>query len=1273
MSTFNKQFLVRTGVNLPVGTSTSAPLTFQQGVNLTNLATGSVEWDGYNLYVTENSTTDTTSSNPSSLVRRTIAYVDSTLLSKTTTNITAAGTNQIGATVITTDHAFIETSTANAAPYNGVTLPPAILGRMVRIVNASANTINIYPLPVVGTVSGVTFVDNSNVINVSSTAGLYPGMIVNLTAGDGGGTIPVGSKIVSINSSTAITIDARTSGQITANGTVSAGSSTKINTNANNAPYLMASGSGVEFVADGSSGWYTVAISTSLGGGNTSPLGGLFAPGDVVYSVDASGNNFDGIAAEIIGKALISNGINSAPTYGKIQLDQTLTTADTNKSHVQGILPVLNGGTGTAGTALQAASTSSLTYDIVTAANVTTVNLGTSANNVYIGGSSTNDLVTVNKHLTVSGNLTVNGTTTTVNSTVTTLDDPILTLGGDTAPTSDDNKDRGIEFNWHNGTSAKVGFFGWDDSAGKFIFLSDASNISEAFSSTGDSTNYFAITPAATGNNVVLSTEGTDTDISLDINPKGAGNVNLNADTIRVGDSNSAVTLISNGTGALTVTTGGSSNLVLNTNNGTTTGSITIASGTNGDITIATDGTGDVFVNADTLRVGDSGATANITSNGAGNLVLSTNSGSNSGTITIANGVDGNITLAPNGTGDVYVDADTLRVGDSNAAATIVTNGSGALTVTTGGLANLTLSTNNGTNSGTILINNGVNGNIELAPNGSGDIYLTSDTVRVGDLNATATVTSNGTGDLVLNTNSGSNSGAITIAQGTNGNITLEPNGTGDVYLNADTIRVGDAASATTITSSGAGALTVTTGGAADLTLSTNSGTNSGTITIANGADANITIAPNGAGDVRVDADTLRVGDAGAATTIISNGAGALTVTTGGAADLTLSTNSGTNSGTFTIANGVNGDITIEPNGTGNVNINADALRVGDTNSNATITTSGTGDLILNTNGGTNSASIAIQDGVAGDVIITPSSTGTVKLSVSPPQTATSTEVVTAEWVINRTTAVDTVSIDLSSTNANQLVDAGFNWGVYRSAKYIIQVTQNGANGTRTQSSEILVTHDAPFTAISGLSSISTSIAVSNTSGLYEGMTVEVVSGIGQFQTGTTISVIVPNVSITVSATPDVALDNATIKAYLSGNYVSAAGATNNGATITVGDTAKLYPGMSISVTSGDGSFPANTYVQSITDDTTFVASAAPSVALSNSAVITGVPNVYITEYAVVETNGTACLLTADVTTTNVVLKASPQTWTAGLGTTINIGTIARTIFKGERQLIELR
>ena len=75
------------------------------------------------------------------------------------------------------------------------------------------------------------------------------------------------------------------------------------------------------------------------------------------------------------------------------------------------------------------------------------------------------------------------------------------------------------------------------------------------------------------------------------------------------------------------------------------------------------------------------------------------------------------------------------------------------------------------------------NRNIDIVPNGNGDVTLQADTVQVGDNNANATVTTNGTGDLILNTNAGTNSGAITILDGSNGNITIVPNGTGNVSL----------------------------------------------------------------------------------------------------------------------------------------------------------------------------------------------------------------------------------------------------------------------------------------------------------------------------------------------------------------------------------------------------------------------------------------------------------------------------------------------------------
>jgi hypothetical protein len=90
-------------------------------------------------------------------------------------------------------------------------------------------------------------------------------------------------------------------------------------------------------------------------------------------------------------------------------------------------------------------------------------------------------------NVVVYGNLSVMGATTTVNSNTITVEDPVFTLGGDDAASGDDNKDRGIEFKWHDGSNAKVGFFGYDDSASRFKFIADATNTSEVFSgSAGD-------------------------------------------------------------------------------------------------------------------------------------------------------------------------------------------------------------------------------------------------------------------------------------------------------------------------------------------------------------------------------------------------------------------------------------------------------------------------------------------------------------------------------------------------------------------------------------------------------------------------------------------------------------------------------------------------------------------------------------------------------------------------------------------------------------------
>tara|TARA_B100001113_G_C21105534_1_gene620718 strand:+ start:118 stop:1653 length:1536 start_codon:yes stop_codon:yes gene_type:complete len=121
--------------------------------------------------------------------------------------------------------------------------------------------------------------------------------------------------------------------------------------------------------------------------------------------------------------------------------------------------------------------------DVTIASDLTvTDNLTVNGNTTLGNGSS--DTVTTSGNMTVGGNLTVNGTQTTLNSTTVTVDDPIFVVGGDTAPSSDDNLDRGIEFRWHNGSAAKLGFFGYDDSTGRFTFIPDSTDTSGVISGT---------------------------------------------------------------------------------------------------------------------------------------------------------------------------------------------------------------------------------------------------------------------------------------------------------------------------------------------------------------------------------------------------------------------------------------------------------------------------------------------------------------------------------------------------------------------------------------------------------------------------------------------------------------------------------------------------------------------------------------------------------------------------------------------------------------------
>jgi len=75
------------------------------------------------------------------------------------------------------------------------------------------------------------------------------------------------------------------------------------------------------------------------------------------------------------------------------------------------------------------------------------------------------------------------------------------------------------------------------------------------------------------------------------------------------------------------------------------------------------------------------------------------------------------------------------------------------------------------------------NVDVHIKPKGSGE-------TRIGTGAAAATLTTSGAHDLVLDTNSGTNSGTITITDGANGNINIAPNGTGVVQAGGSAVKV---------------------------------------------------------------------------------------------------------------------------------------------------------------------------------------------------------------------------------------------------------------------------------------------------------------------------------------------------------------------------------------------------------------------------------------------------------------------------------------------------
>ena len=90
---------------------------------------------------------------------------------------------------------------------------------------------------------------------------------------------------------------------------------------------------------------------------------------------------------------------------------------------------------------------------------------------VIIGGTTAAagsfTTLSVSSNATITGNLTVNGTTTTIDSTTLTIEDPLLTLAKNNSGGAANTFDQGLFFN--RGSDDNVSFL-WDESADQFAF-----------------------------------------------------------------------------------------------------------------------------------------------------------------------------------------------------------------------------------------------------------------------------------------------------------------------------------------------------------------------------------------------------------------------------------------------------------------------------------------------------------------------------------------------------------------------------------------------------------------------------------------------------------------------------------------------------------------------------------------------------------------------------------------------------------------------------------
>jgi len=259
---------------------------------------------------------------------------------------------------------------------------------------------------------------------------------------------------------------------------------------------------------------------------------------------------------------------------------------------------------------------------------------------------------------------------------------------------------------------------------------------------------------------------------------------------------------------------------------------------------------GDLVLNGEDITgTGNIITTGNLTLSGTG-IVSANNFTGSAPNITSTVSSNGDITISPDGTGDINLETDRVKLGSAGEDVVVTTNGSGTLTI---GTNNATASTTPLIvleNGGNILLNcvSGqpviIDGDVQ-ATSFSGDLRGTINTATTGttqsasnnstliattayvdaqvatedtiaEMNDT-TISSSANLDLLQYNSSTSkwvNTSSLAVIVGglqstSNGNITITPDGTGDVNLETDKVKIGSAGEDVVVTTNGSGSLTI--------------------------------------------------------------------------------------------------------------------------------------------------------------------------------------------------------------------------------------------------------------------------------------------------------------------------------------------------------------------------------------------------------------------------------------------------------------------------------